>query len=260
MSNKDQKQRRDPWVLDDKKLFLFAPPLQEGARQRRLRLTQKQGENNPVFEIDYGIKSEGRNGKEGYPIKLEIPMEPITFSSIMKLIERVAAFKGQCGFEFEHWGHPFIWNKDQGKSIRSPERMLLARQSIFKKDNGMVVMGFASKGKPDAEFEFSPNEFHPIMQNGQPAALDVSSSLAAAGWASAMHEVFFNHFVKSWEEPAWEKKRRLENMQRANGGGSGGYGGGGQGGYQQPQQQQQSQPSGGNVGGDIDSFDDDLPF
>jgi len=259
MSNANNKPRREPMCLDDKKLFLFAKPLQEGARSRRARI--KLIENNPAFEIDYGIKTEGRNGKEGYPIKLEIPMSPVVFGQVLKLIDRVAAFKGQCGFEFENWGHPFIWDKEQGKNVRSKERLMIARTSVFKRDDGTVVLGFAAPKKPEAEFEFRSDEFHPLTLNGQPAPIEISSSLAAQGWTEAMSQIFFSNFVKDWKEPEYEKKRRLEFLQRQQQGGGNNYGQQRQNNnYQQPQQQQQAQPSQANVGGDIDSFDDELPF
>lgn len=252
-----EKKRRDPICIDDGKLRLYAPALQEGARQRMCRT--KLIENNPALEIDYGIKSEPRNGKEGYPVKLEIPMAPVPFQTLLELIKRVAAFKGQCGFEMENWGHPFIWSKEQGKNIRSPERLLIARISVFKRDDGMVVLGFAAKNKPNAEFEFKPDEFHPICQNGQAAPVDISSSLAATAWAEALSQVYFGNYVKSWEEPEYQKRRRLENMQRAQQrqGGGGSYQGGNNNSQYQQSQPQPSAPAG-NMGND--DFDSDLPF
>jgi len=261
----DRKPRKDPTAIDDGKLKLFAKPLKDDGSARAPSLRVKMIENNPCIHVDLGIKTEGRNGKEGYPISIETPMEPRSFNMLMCIIMDVAAAKGACSLEMENWGHPFLWNKDQGKNVRSPERMIISRFCISKRDDGMVTFGVAAKGKQDVTFEFTPNEFHALTQNGQAVGVSISSKLAAQAWAGVWKDLYVTHFERNWVEPEFMKKRRLENMQRANGGGSGynsAPAGGGQ--QQRPQQQNnyQQQPTAPAGGGGVPDFDvgEDIPF
>lgn len=215
MSN-DRKPRREPTALDDWKLRLFAKPITTDGRQPSLRI--KMIENNPCIDVDTGTKTEGKNGREGYPISIETPMEPITFQTLLEMIKRVALFKGQIAFELENWGKPWIWNKEAGKNLKSQEAMVISRFSIGKRDDGMVFLGVAARNKPSIEFEFKPNEWHVIQQAGQAVSVEISSSLAATGWANAMTEIFALHFVTNWAEPEYLKQRRLENAQKHGGG------------------------------------------
>lgn len=250
----DNKPRKDPDVFSDSKLKLYAKPLADGARSPSLRV--KMIENNPCIEVDLGIKTEGKNGRDGYPIKIESPMEPKTFRMLMNLIIRTAAYPNVCAMEMENWGHPFIWDRDAGKNVRSKDRLIVSRFSIAKREDGMVVLGVTAKGKKDVEFEFLPNEFHPLMQNGQPLEVKMSSPMAATAWAEIWKDLFNQHFTSNWVEPEFQKKRRLENIQRANGGGSGG--GNNYSNQQQRPQQQQSAPSA-NIGSGFDDGED-IPF
>lgn len=250
-------------ALDDSKLKLYGPTLREGGYSSNLVL--KQIENNPAFVLNYGFKSEPKSGKEGYPVRLDVPMSPRPFRTLMNLIIKVSQYKSACSFEMDHWGHPFIWDKSQEKNVRSKDRLLIARFSIGKRDDGTVYLGVASKGKDTVEFEFKGDEYHPITQNGQPVSVSIDSPLAAQSWAESLLDVYFKIYVGKWEEPEFEKRKRIERMERAQGrqggynnqgnqgnrGGQGGYNNGG--GNRPPQQPQQNMAS-------VDSFDDDLPF
>lgn len=261
MSNAPEKKRRDPMCLDDSKLRLYGTKVREDAYAPSLRL--KLIENNPAFEVDLGYKSD-----KGYPLKIEAPMSPRVLSDVLILLEKVAAYPNAISFEVENWGHPFIWDRDQGKSIRSKERMCVSKTQVAKRDDGVVVIAIAAKKMDLVEFVFQPDDFHPITQNGQVIPMKISSPVAAAGWATMLREVYFTNFAINWTEPEFQKKKRLERMQNAQngggqrqqGGGGGNYGGGqrqqsGGNNYQQaPQQQQAPAPAPG------DSFDDDLPF
>lgn len=260
----DRKPRKDPTAIDDGKLKLYAKPLKDDGVARSPSLRVKMIENNPCIHVDLGIKTEGKGGRDGYPISIETPMEPRSFMLLMNLIEDVASYKGVCSFVMENWGHPFIWDRDAGKNVRSKERLVVSKFCISKREDGMVTFGVTAKGKQDVEFEFTPNEFHVIIPNGGIADVSLSSKLAAKAWATVWKEVFPQHFERNWAEPEFQKRRRLENMQRANGGGGGGgnnynrqnnNGGGGQQQQQRPAQTQQpvSQASG------FDD-DDDIPF
>lgn len=257
----DRKPRKDPTAIDDGKLKLYAEPLKQDGTARSPSLRVKMIENNPCIHVDLGIKTEGRNGKEGYPISIETPMEPRSFYTLMSLIDEVAAYKGECAFEMDNWGHPFMWDRDQGKNVRSKERLIISRFQIAKRADGLVTFGVTAKGKNDVTFEFKPNEFHPVMQNGQAVPVQISSRLAAQSWARVWKDVYLQHFERKWEEPAFLKQRRLENMQRASGGS-----GGSQGNYnnqqQRPQQNSYSAPASAPsapAGGD-DFGGEDIPF
>jgi hypothetical protein len=260
------KPRKDPTAVDDTKLRLYGPAIRPDGRQTMLRM--KKSENNPVLEADLGIKTEGRNGKEGYPIKIETPMAPRPFKTLMNLIKNVAKSKVPCEFEMDNWGHPFMWDKDAGKNVRSKDRMIISRFQISKREDGVVTFGVTAKGKEDVTFEFKDDEFHPITQNGQPVDVKISSALSAIAWAEALSEVYFTHYTVNWQEPEFQKRRRLENMQNAQGRGQGGGGnyqnrnnGGGGNNYQNNQQQQQRPaPSAPAAAMDDNGFDDDIPF
>lgn len=261
MSNQQQNRKppRDPMCLDDNKLRLYGKPIQEGAYAPSLRV--KKIENNPCIEVDCGFKSD-----KGYPQKIEAPMDPNVFNALLHLIEKVAAYPNEISFEIENWGYPFIWDSEQKKSVRSKDRLVISKTQVAKRADGAVTITLAAKRMPVVEFVFEPNEFHPIMQNGQVCPLKLSSPVVAAGWAGLMRDVFNTNFTTTWTEPAYAKQKRLERMQQAqqrqNGGGGGGYNQrqGGSGNYQNNQQQQaprQQQPQA-DFGGE--SFDDDLPF
>ncbi|MNQ02260.1 hypothetical protein D3C85_149290 [compost metagenome] len=263
MSNGNEKARRDPMCLDDSKLRLYGTPIQDGAYPPSLRI--KLIENNPCIEVDLGMKTE-----KGYPMKIEGPMDPQAFSTLLVLLEKVAAYPNAISFEVENWGHPFIWDRDQGKSIRSKDRVVISKTQVQKREDGVVTIALAAKKMQLVEFVFQPGEFHPITQNGQAAPLKITSPVAAAGWATAMREIFMTNFAINWKEPEFQKKKRLERMQNAQngggqrqGGGGNNYnrngGGGGGNNYNGGQQQQQQRPAPAPAPAS-DSFDDDIPF
>lgn len=266
MSQQPEKKRREPEAIDDGKLRLYGAPQKEGARQTMIRVKLDSNNNNPIIEVDFGYKTEPKAGKsEGFPVKIDTPMAPIPFRTLMNLIIRVANYNGEVSFEVDNWGFPFMWDADQRKSVRAKEKMIISRFQVAKREDGVVTFGITAKGKPDMVHEFKSDEYHMIMQNGQPVDVKISSREAAIATAEAWLEVYYERFTNKWEEPEYQKKRRLENMQKAQGGG-GGYqqrnnngGGGGGNNYQQrpPQQQQQQAPA---PLGDGNGFDDDIPF
>lgn len=267
MSDQQQKKpRRDPASIDDPKLRLYGKPINDTGRQTSLRI-KMDANNNPIIEVDTGTKTEGRNGKEGYPIKMETPMSPIPFRKLMDLIERVANFKGGAvEFELDNWGKPWIYDKAAGKNVKATDPMQITRFQIAKREDGMVTFGCAAKNKPEIVFEFKDDEWHILTQKGQPVAVELSSQMAAVGWAGWWRDHFANYFDRAWVEPEFAKQRRLENMQRNQGNGR--QGNGNQNYQQRPQQQQQQQqysppPQQQQQGGSNvpnDSFDDDIPF
>lgn len=258
----EERNRRDPEAIDDGKLRLYGPPLKEGAKSSMIRVKPDPKNNNPIIEVDFGYKTEPKAGKaEGYPVKIETPMAPIPFRTLMNLIIRVASFKGEVSFEVDNWGFPFMWDAELRKSVRAKEKMIISRFQVAKRADGVVTLGITAKGKPDMIHEFKADEYHLIMQNGQPVDLSISSREAAIATAEAWIEVYYNRFCNKWEEPEYQKKRRLENMQRAQGN-SGGYPPKQQnnsgGGYNNNQQQQK--PASAPIG-DGGGFDDgDIPF
>ena len=264
MSNAPEKARRDPGCMDDSKLRLYGKPIQEGAYPPSLRI--KLIENNPCIEVDLGMKTE-----KGYPMKIEGPMDPKEFNTLLILLEKVAAYPNEISFEVENWGHPFIWDRDQGKSIRSKDRVIISKTQVQKRADGVVTIALAAKKMQLVEFVFEPGDFHPITQNGQPAPLKITSPVAAAGWAKALGDIYNTNFAVNWKEPEFQKKKRLERMQnaQANGGGQrqgGGNnfnrpnnGGGGGNNYNGGNQQQAPRPQQAPAPAS-DSFDDDIPF
>lgn len=256
MSNAPEKARRDPGCMDDSKLRLYGTPIQEGAYPPSLRI--KLIENNPCIEVDLGMKTE-----KGYPMKIEGPMDPKEFNTLLILLEKVAAYPNAISFEVENWGHPFIWDRDQGKSIRSKDRVIISKTQVQKRDDGVVTIALAAKKMQLVEFVFQPGEFHPITQNGQAAPLKITSPVAAAGWAKALGDIYNTNFAVNWKEPEFQKKKRLERManaqQRQGGGGGGGnqYNRNGGGGQQQQQQAPRPQQAPAH---DAPGFDDDIPF
>lgn len=260
-----EKKRREPEAIDDGKLRLYGAPQKEGARQTMIRVKLDPSNNNPIIEVDFGYKTEPKAGKsEGYPVKIDTPMAPIPFRTLMNLIIRVANYNGEVSFEVDNWGFPFMWDADARKNVRSKDKMIISRFQVAKREDGVVTFGITAKGKPDMVHEFKSDEYHAIMQNGKPVDLKISSREAAIATAEAWLEVYYERFCNKWEEPEYQKKRRLENMQRAQGNSRGGdyqrqnnNGGNNYQQQQRPPQQQSSAPM-----GDSDSgFDsDDIPF
>lgn len=262
------KKRREMNALDDKKLHLFAKaPLREGGMTPRLRIILD--ENNPVVDVDLGMKTEGRNGKEGYPISIKTPMAIRPLRQFLNLVIYVARQKGEFAMGMDNWGYPFMWDKDLGKNVRSKDRLLISHFEIMKRGNGAVTLGVAAKGKDTVEFDFASDEFHPVTQNGQAVDITLDSASAAVAWAEQLLETITHLHAAGWEEPEWQKQRRLENARKHNGGGGGngsygsGNSGNSNGGNYPPRQSQpapqQAAPAYGG-GGDVDSFDEEIPF
>lgn len=254
MDNQQKKrERREIYVMDDKKLHLYAKPLQEGAYSPRLRVLFK--ENNPCIEVNCGTKTE-----KNYAITIEAPMAPLPFRTLMMLIEKVAASKQPCAFEMDNWGYPFIWDRAQGKNVRSKERLIISRTSVMKREDGVVAIALAAKNKPTVQFEFQSDEFHPILQNGQTLDVGITSSMAAAAWASQMKDIVTSCYVDNWAEPEYEKKRRLERMQNNQNGQGNRYqnqSSNNRGSQQNSNGQNSQQPSASYQDNDDD---DDIPF
>lgn len=246
----EQKPRREPTVIDDNKLRLWGAKLRQDGRSSMLRV--KMIENNPGIEVDLGFKTEPKNGKEGYPIKIETPMAPVPFRQLMNLVVRVAQNKGACEFEKDNWGHPFLWDAEQRKNVRSKERMIISRFQIAKREDGVVTLGVTAKGRDDVIFEFKEDEFHMTMQGGQPASVSITSPQAAIAWAETMIDVYFAFFADKWKEPEYQKAKRLERAQKF--GDKPSYG------NQQQSRPQQQAAAPAAAPSDADMFDEDIPF
>lgn len=247
-----------PNLLNDGKLRLRANAIQEGAWEPTLRV--KQRENNPCIEINTGVKTQ-----KGTVIKHDIGMGPREFEEMIYVLEQVAKANTAVSFELENWGYSYFFDRDAGKSKRSENVEILARFSFEKREDGMVTFTVALKGgKVVIPFEFKGSEYHRWMRNGQYVPEGESSKIATLAWCANIREAYNYMFTAKWEEPAFEKRKRLERMQNATGQQQGGQNNRG---YSQPQQQSggynkpQSAPQPAyQPPSPIDSFDDDAPF
>lgn len=250
----DDKKRRDPHVFDDSKLRLYAPAIKEGAKQVSFQV--KLVENNPTIVVDYGYATE-----KGNRVNHETPLNPTVFNQICLLLKRVAAAKGQAAYEMDNWGHPWLWDKEQGKNVRSKDMMNLSRLEIGKHENGDVYLKYSAVKKPPIEFAFSDDTYHKLLVNGQPDS-SASSVMAALAWADTMAEIYNTYFAINWVEPEWRKRFRME---QANKHGNKSYGGGGY--------AKSNQAGGGNHSGGggyskptytpeppADDYDEEIPF
>lgn len=239
-----QKKRRDPHVFDDNKLYLFTTPINPGDRAPRLRI--KLYENNPIVDVDYGQKTD-----KGYQVSHDTPIDPIVLQQILTLIEMAAKSKGECAFELDNWGHPFMWDRELSKNVRSKEKMNISRIEIGKRDSGEVYLKYAAVKKPEVEFVFRDKEdYHRLQIAGNPMPISILSSVAATSWAKAMNAIYFSFYANQWEEPEWRKRFRLEMMQKNSGGGNRNSGGGN---YQKPQQTPAAAPMN-------NDYDEDFPY
>ncbi len=248
-----------PNIWNDSKLKLKAAPLQDGAWDPVLRI--KQRENNPCIEISTGVKTQ-----KGVVIKHDIGMGPREFEELIYMMEQVARAKAAVSFELENWGYTYFFDRETNKSKRSENVEILARFSLEKREDGMVLFTVALKnGKMVIPFEFKGSEYHRWMQNGQYVPDAESSKIAALAWCSNVRNAYNFMYASNWEEPAFEKKKRMERIQNATGaaGGGGGFGGGQQNrsfGGPKPPQQQGYRPPSAPTAPVVNAFDDDIPF
>ena len=251
-----------PSVIDDRVLKLTGnAPLQEGAFPPDLQIKWIAKTNAFSVKVNLGMKTD-----KNYPIVIETAIGLMAFLELCELLDLVAKASGPISFEMDNWGKPFIWDKSQGKSIRSPDVLNVSRFQVAKREDGMVVLSVAAKGKKDVEFEFKGNEWHRVGRNGQ-SDIGIASRVAVTAWSKFWFNFASDKFKEDWAEPEYEKQRRIERMQNATGGNGQrqSYGGGGGGQQRQnsaPQQnhQQHSQQQASAPSGPSDSFDDDIPF
>jgi len=263
----DGKQGWTPTVMDERNLKLRGEhALQDGAFPPEFAIKWIQKTNAFSIKVSTGTKTE-----KGYPISIETAIAALPLMELMELIDTVSKSPGAVSFEMDNWGQPFIWSKEQGKSIRSPDILNVSRFQVAKREDGSMVLSVAAKGKKELEFEFKGSDFHRIQKNGE-ANKAMASRIAAQTWAGFWKKMAYDKYKDSWQETEYDKNKRIERMNK-NGGGNGGGGnrsynnnGGGNNNYQQrpQQQQQQSAPapasSGGGNANFEDSFDDDVPF
>ena len=268
MSQGQKKPPREYDITDDKKLMLWGPPIRPDGFPIRCKFSID--ENGPVMEFDSGTKTE-----KGFTVDVKMPIAPRDMRLLLNIIEKTASFKGgDLAFEMDVWGHPWVYNREQGKNIKSKEKLLLGRLMISKRSDGLVSLSVASKNKPEMRFEFSHSDYVGLTQNGQAVPVSITSPEAAIAWAGLWRDVLTQHIERNWKEPDYQREYRMnkaaERAQKFGGGGGGGNrnyngGGGGNGGgnnYQQrPQQQQQAAPAQEAPGSDgFDSFDEDVLF
>lgn len=249
----DNKKRRDPHVFDDSKLRLYAPAIKSGAKQVSLQV--KLIENNPTLSVDYGYATD-----KGHQVKHDTPLNPTVFNQICQLLKRVAAAKGQAAYEMDNWGHPWLWDKEQGKNLRSKEMMNLSRVEIGKHENGSVYLKYCAVKKPEIEFTFSDDTYHKLLRAGE-SDISVSSSMAALAWADTMANIYNTYYAINWVEPEWRKKFRMEQASKNGGKSYGGGGGGNKPAYNGGNNNTNSGSSGGySPEYGADDHDDEIPF
>lgn len=241
---------KDPTVFDDTKLYLTTTPLAPGDMPPRLRI--KLYENNPVIDVNYGQKTD-----RGFQLKHDTPIDPIVLGNMLTMIELAARSKGAVSFELDNWGHPFFWDKEMGKNVRSKEKMNISRIEIGRRETGEVYLKYLAVKKPELEFVFSDNqEYHKHKQDGNPMPVSISSMISAISWSKAISAIYYSFYSTKWEEPEWRKRHRLEQAAKFAGGGQGGGGQQGGGNYQKPaNNSNQNQQSSG-----MDDMGDDIPF
>lgn len=246
MSNQNQKKRRDPHVFDDSKLYLYAAPINPGDKRPRLRI--KLYENNPVIDVDYGQKTD-----KGYQITHDTPVDPIVLGNLLTMIEFAARSKSPVSFELDNWGHPFMWDREQGKNVRAKDKMNISRIEVGRRDSGEVYMKYMAVKKPELEFVFADDQdYHKLQQDGNPMSANTMGMIVALSWSRAINAIYYSYYALKWEEPEWRKRFRLEQAQK--------FGGGGQ--QQRPQGgQQQNQGNNNTSMNSVTSdMDDDLLF
>lgn len=258
-NNQGGQQAWTPDIFHDDKLFLRGEPIQEGAWQTRMRI-KKRG-NNPAIEVSTGI-----TGKNGQQYKHDIPMSPRVLEEMLYVIETVAAFNQPISYELENWGYQYKWNSQTRKSERSENVEVIGRISISKDATGVVGIAFAFReGKTIVPFKFKNDEYHRWMKDGNYMPEADQSKIAALAWCKNIREVYNYMYATNWEEPEWQKQKRIERMNKATGqGGGNNYGNrGGQNNYQQRPQQNQQQNQGPQQGQDdqfTDSFGSSMEF
>lgn len=220
MSNAPRKPPREYDITDDKKLMLWGAPLTADAFPIRLKFGVDD-DNQILMEIDSGTKTE-----KNFPIKVEAPMSLPNFRQLMSLIERVATFKGGgVAFECDIKGHPWIYDRAQGKNIKSKEALLVAQVLVEKRDNGQVLLKVTAPKKPEMRFEFAQNDYLTTTQNGSAVPLAFSSQETAVAWATGWRDILTAKLERVWKEPDYQRNYRLqkaaENAQRHGGGGGG---------------------------------------
>ncbi len=266
---KPQQNAYEPDVFTDNKIKLYGKPLQEGAWSPMLRI--KMSGNNPVVECSTGLKD-----PKGRPVRIDTPMSPVTLYQLLNVIDSVANSKAATSYELENWGHEFKWDPDQSKSVRSPERSVISRFSVEKTEEGVVKLTIAGGGRNRnvVPFEFGGDDWHKWMKDGNYVPEAGQSVIAVKAWTDVIRRVYISNFIHGWEEPAYERERRLQRIAAATGQGGGGksYGGGGKpnGGYNNNQggakpqynnnhgQQPQRPAAPPQDFGDM--FDDDVPM
>lgn len=245
MSNQNQRKKYVPIVFDDPKLRLYGFPLQAGGKKPSFKW--RLIENNPAIEIDYGYQDE-----RGNRVSHQTPMDPLELNRVALLIHHVAKSKVPINFTIDNWGHPFIWDKELRKSVRSKEKMNLSQLEVGKKETGEVYITYNSYKKPAAEFIFSDGDWHQLQQSGTPAPTGINSPIIAMSWANLLSQVYNSYYATNWEEPEWRRKFREEMAKKFAGGG----------GQQQqaPQQQPQQQSAPQQQWSPESSFDDEIEF
>lgn len=265
MSQAPRKPPREYDITDDKKLMLWGPPIRPDGFPIRAKWSID--ENGPVLEIDSGTKTE-----KGFTVDIKFPMTLTNAKVILQMIQKVASFKGgDLAFEFDLSGHPWMWNKDLGKNVKSKEKLLLGRLQLEKRSDGQVSLTAAARNKPEMRFDFNPNEYLTITQNGAPVPVSISSPEVAYAWASQWDQILTQTIERNWKEPDYQRKFRLEKAAENANKHRGGGGGGGNSYQQRPQQQQQrpqqqyqqqqAAPAHEAPGHDsFDTFDEELAF
>ena len=179
MSQAPRKPPRDYDVTDDKALMLWGPPIRPDGFPIRGKFSFD--ENGPILTVDSGTKTD-----KGYKVDVEMPIMLANMLTVLNLIRRVASHQGGgLAFETDIYGHPWVYDRGQGKNVKSKEKLHVGRMLIEKRADGQVSLSVTARNKPEMRFDFKQNDYMAITQNGQPVSVDISSSEAALAWAEA---------------------------------------------------------------------------
>lgn len=239
-----------PNVFNDSKLAITGKPIADGGWNPRMRL--KKRENNPCIEVSTGLQD-----KKGRQQRHDIPMSPRVLEEFLYVLEVVANYKAAVSYELENWNYVWRWNQAEGKSTRSDQVEVIGKISINKNNEGVVNVDFSfHSGKVIVPFAFLPDEYHKWMQGGNYMSIGDQSKIAALSWIRNIRNVVDYMYVSEWEEPKWERERRLERMAKATGQQGGGYNNNRQQGGGQRPSPQPSQGQGDSSFGASMDFDD----
>ena len=197
-----------PRISDDYEYTIQGNTLPNASYPCTLKV--KLNDNNPYFELDTKLKIRDR------PFKVEIPMKLTIFHNFMELMKLVVnSENNDLSFETTLYGHPFIYDKVAGKSIKSKDKLPVAKARISRTEDGIIQLTITSKQLKDTCQEspvitFGKEEYLDITSGGKPYLSRNVSNITCLGWINSITEVVHNLSVTQWVEPEWKAKKRKE--------------------------------------------------